>query len=252
MLGLAQVPNTYTTREADLPCLDRTFGLRVLVNADDTGPNPFSIETLDSMVVFANKVFADICVGFEICEVVEVPNYRYSSYQRNDAAEQVSLYGDPNRIDVFITVRDSFQTECSHSDSAGILNNTRSSIMLVASCMDSTTQILSHELGHYFGLVNTNDIEAGKELVDGSNCATIGDRICDTPADPFNGDTRIQWVANDDPCRFVFRGLDENRQYYVPHTGNVMSEYDHECFCGFTHDQLARMAATIELAVRVW
>lgn len=43
-----------------------------------------------------------------------------------------------------------------------------------------------HEFGHYFGLRHTfgpaNRNLSGKELVDGSNCDTDGDKICDTPA----------------------------------------------------------------------
>ncbi|MCI0586924.1 MAG: choice-of-anchor C family protein [Planctomycetes bacterium] len=49
---------------------------------------------------------------------------------------------------------------------------------------------LAHELGHYFGLYHTNETTLGVEQ-QGScqalapNCASAGDLVCDTPADPF-------------------------------------------------------------------
>ena len=251
---VAQVPNNYVTQQADLPCLQKTFGLRVHINDDVLGaPNPFDTVAFEAMVRSANSYFEPICVGFEACEYLSIENYRYSSYERNDMAEQVSLYADRNRIDVFITVRDSFGLACGRADSNGINSNPRSSIMLVANCMDSTSQELSHQLGHYFNLLHTFEPSIEGELVDGSNCATTGDFICDTPADPYLENSGIQYVDPQDPCRFVWRGQDANGQFYVPHTGNIMSFYSDACACGFTHDQLARMAAAIASgAGRVW
>ncbi|MBK8253659.1 MAG: hypothetical protein IPK82_13455 [Polyangiaceae bacterium] len=49
-------------------------------------------------------------------------------------------------------------------------------------------QVFPHELGHLFGLWHTHHGSYGEsgqaELVDGGNCETAGDLLCDTPADP--------------------------------------------------------------------
>lgn len=49
---------------------------------------------------------------------------------------------------------------------------------------------LIHEIGHYFGLLHTFETVTSltREKVDGSNCANAGDKICDTPADPYGKD----------------------------------------------------------------
>ena len=88
-------------------------------------------------------------------------------------------------------------------------------------------------MGRFFGLYPTS--EGGDELVDGSNCATAGDFICDTPADPGEHD-KVE------DCIFTGTMKDANGQYYTPDVGNVMSGYDADCTCGFTAGQLRKMA----------
>ncbi len=52
------------------------------------------------------------------------------------------------------------------------------------------TSVLSHEMGHCLGLWHTHsgrgcgDFANCEEAIDSSNCATCGDLVCDTPADP--------------------------------------------------------------------
>ncbi len=45
---------------------------------------------------------------------------------------------------------------------------------------------IAHEMGHYFGLLHTHETANGTELVNGTNCGTAGDLLCDTPADGFH------------------------------------------------------------------
>ena len=240
----AQVPNRYRTAEADLPCVDQTLTLRVhLVDDEDGSPQSIDTVAFDSLLGVVNEWFAPICLGFEVCEYRRVENYRYSSFERNDSTEAAVLFGDRNRIDVFVANRDSLLREgLGTVDGATAALRPRASITVVRAAAERSAKHLAHQLGHYFGLRNTEARVGGQELVNGENCAETGDQICDTPADPFERGANVRYVAFDDPCRFVFRGRDENGQYYVPDTGNVMSPYPEQCACGFTHDQLARMA----------
>ena len=241
----AQVPNRYRTAEADLPCVDQTLTLRIhLVDDEDGSPQTIDTVAFDSLLGVVNGWFAPICLGFEVCEYRRVENYRYASFERNDSTETAVLFGDRNRIDVFLVSRDSlFRPGIGTVEGASAEFRPEASVAVVRDDAERDAVHLAHQLGHYFGLRNTYARVGGQELVNGENCAEAGDLICDTPADPYVENANVQWTDPADPCRFVFRGRDENGQFYVPDTGNVMSRYPAQCACGFTHDQLARMAA---------
>ena len=51
----------------------------------------------------------------------------------------------------------------------------------------STTS--SHEVGHCLNLLHTHETAYGTEAINGSNCSTAGDQVCDTPADNMTGAT---------------------------------------------------------------
>jgi len=96
-----------------------------------------------------------------------------------------------------------------------------------------TTALLIHELGHYFGLHHTHQTYFGEELVDGSNCETAGDLICDTPADP---NLLTNWS-----CVYEGTLADENGALYQPDMTNHMSYSRHFCRSSFTEQQFTLM-----------
>ena len=96
------------------------------------------------------------------------------------------------------------------------------------------------------------------ELVNGANCATTGDLICDTPADPFAQSALLTATSAElelisqnqldtsffsSTCESLYEIRDPNGQYYQPDMGNIMSAYP--CKCGFTQDQYRLMVETI-------
>ena len=109
---------------------------------------------------------------------------------------------------------------------------------------------VGHEFGHFFGLLHTHDTQYGQECVDGSNCSTAGDRICDTPADPdltfsvssFPSCSFIPNASHPEPC-----GGSE----WSPDTTNVMSyaitsSGDRRCRTLFTPQQISVMRASLQ------
>jgi hypothetical protein len=105
--------------------------------------------------------------------------------------------------------------------------------------------ILAHELGHFFSLIHThvqnfyNPIPSTDELVNGSNCATAGDYICDTPADPGLYYFRI---APAPACQYIDTvTTDINGDLYSPILNNFMSTLSW-CTNDFTTEQFSRMA----------
>ncbi|MDR3328209.1 MAG: hypothetical protein LBT04_08905, partial [Prevotellaceae bacterium] len=111
-----------------------------------------------------------------------------------------------------------------------------------------TSHVISHEMGHVLFLWHTHHgtyNEGGndspcKELVNGSNCSSCGDYICDTPADPhiqFNVDNNCQWLGS---------GVDANGNSYKPDTRNIMSYSIPTCMGYFSEGQGIRMRNAIQ------
>lgn len=103
---------------------------------------------------------------------------------------------------------------------------------------------LLHELGHYFNLYhtfhnNSNPTVSLRELVTrgaGGNCATAGDQLCDTPADPYGLPG-----ATTSGCLYTGTITDASGAMFVPSLQNAMSYYS-QCGSVFTPQQYGRMA----------
>ncbi|MCW5920960.1 MAG: hypothetical protein KIS77_01355 [Saprospiraceae bacterium] len=98
-------------------------------------------------------------------------------------------------------------------------------------------KVVPHEFGHYLGLHHTAETRFGIERVDGTDCHLLGDRICDTPADP--GELFSVYVSYSN-CEM--KGLKEEGSglEYRPHINNFMSYYA-PCYMrrfAFTQGQL--------------
>lgn len=96
---------------------------------------------------------------------------------------------------------------------------------------------LTHEIGHYFNLFHTHHSSRSipRELVDGSNCASAGDLICDTPADPG-----LSGLVNSS-CVYTGSAVDANGDAYTPATRNYMAYTHKPCRTEFSPQQQNRM-----------
>jgi hypothetical protein len=105
------------------------------------------------------------------------------------------------------------------------------------------TNVLAHEVGHCLGLFHTHHgtIEGGpcNELVNGTNCSTCGDYVCDTPADPF-----LNFNVNSS-CNWNGSGNDSNGDPYAPDTRNFMAYTLPSCMSNITIGQANRIKAAI-------
>lgn len=248
------IPNTEAQRNgpylgSNLPCVDRSFSVVYHVLRDSLGGANISNLNLESAINQCNQLFEPICISFNICEINYYPNYKFDTLGiERERDELEAKFHQKRKINIFVVGKLGEESDFAFFDwglstKDGINMFSEGSIVLEKA---DITRILPHEMGHFFGLYDTYERSAfGAELNNGSNCSTAGDRICDTPADPFRESASIEFYLQD--CQFV-EGLnqtDDNGEEYAPEICNVMSRYyTPECpfFISFSHEQLKTMA----------
>lgn len=239
--------NQLLTYEQPLPCLNKKFTVVVHLVEDIDGNTNVDEQLVLEDIAGANNYWDEICVSFEVCEVRTIPNYNYDNIDREIEWPQMLIeYHQANRINIFY-VEDIGDLDSGASGFAtvgGIVNLNSGGIVLKKGAGLGT---VLHEMGHYFGLLHTFEGN-GTELVNGDNCETDGDGICDTPADPYDpSQPEEDYVVN---CTFISPLQDANGEFYRPDVGNVMSYYS--CTCGFTTGQYLKMAETCSAGPSMW
>ncbi len=219
-------------RNRDLPCLNKQFNIFVHAVYN---PKRITVseEQVKAVIEIANENFAPICISFKFCEMDTVFNYNYNIINPENELKELSvLYEGYNRINLYI-ISNIVTHPFIHGLNLGSIDSLHNANIVI-----NNPYALPHELGHFFGL---EDTFAGdrEELVDGSNCKTAGDKICDTPADPYKPlDPVTGYVRN---CVFIYKEKDKNGDYYLPDVGNIMSYYL-DCQCRFSNEQYLKMA----------
>ena len=245
-----QTPSPLVDSVESLPCIDRTFQVAVHFSNKPDGFVTSDTLLMDAFVAAVNGYFAPICIQFEVCELRVMDNFHFSHLELlpkgapNEVTEMVNTNFVKNRINLYIvdyfTENGAYEgTPGGFASLAGI-QQVNNSHIVVKSDGGVSLNTLVHEMGHYFGLEHTFETSNGEELVDGSNCETAGDGICDTPADPYE-------ITEDhydkDNCTYMDPIKDANGDYYAPNLSNIMSYYS-GCQSEFTRGQYKKMAET--------
>ena len=248
-------------RNQDLPCIHKNYNVAFHIAVDSINREPlYSRNEIDSITVILSNFFSPICVSFSVCEynVLEddysLGRVRDQPLTKEQQFEELKVrFSRRRRINVFMLEYIDLE-DCGTSTFEGILTEKDAIVYTEKSCIDDIAGQIAHHLGHTFGLSDTYDAFS-IELVDGSNCETTADRLCDTPADPYlqtfiSPEDRLlldQKLISDTyfnaACEFLNEIRDPNGEYYQPDMGNIMSAYP--CKCGFTNSQYELMAETI-------
>ncbi len=222
---------------SELPCLDKRFSVQVHIVLDSLGEANITETDIEEQFNSINGDFDDICVSFEVCDFNYIENFQWDTmeeagnYQWN---QMLDAHHQDFRINVFYI--EFIEDGAAGFAGLGAINVTDGNGICMTKAGGAGT--LLHEMGHYWGLEHTFSTDNGAELADGSNCATAGDLICDTPADPYvDPGESSDYETN---CIFVSQLTDANGDFYDPDVGNIMSYYD--CACHFSYDQYNAMA----------
>lgn len=221
--------------------LNKTLLISAHVVVDKDTNAGITLSQIQNNVDSLNLLFKPIGIRFQIGSVDTVYNYQYLLLSMSGRQELINEYNKSKRINVYyvsnFAFSDSLYGELTLN---GIQKNDNSAIFI----QNFASTALYHEMGHFFGLLNTFQ-DYGLENVNGSNCSTVGDLVCDTPADPYSYrmDIDLGKYINFINCSYIGNLKDANGQYYNPDTRNVMSRYP--CNCSkFTHGQYQRMIKT--------
>lgn len=230
---------SYTFQHSSLPQVHKKFTIVAHVFSDSLGNYGVTETAIREAVDSMNLFFSPIKVSFEVCEYRYHPNFEHDTI--NTDPEQdiiINTYHANQRINFYFV---SFLGGTEAGLAAGNIGDPLGSGIFIQKGLGVTATVFAHEMGHFCSLAHTFEGN-GTELVNGSNCQTAGDQICDTPADPFvPGDDMSLYIED---CRFINTKVDANGEFYNPDLGNIMSYYTCDS-CGFTWGQLNKMAQFI-------
>lgn len=207
-----------------------------------SGTGGLSMSQLNAAMNVMNSFYANANMQFYLCQGVNyIDNSAYYNYVDSSEDVMTNTYNVDGLINIYfaesVTRSSSGNTICGYAFYPGGPDT----IIMDNSCAQNGST-LSHEMGHFFNLRHTHGSSSiPNELVDGSNCTTAGDYICDTPADPTLSYSNV--TAS---CIYVGNDTDGNGSSYFPDTANVMSYSRKECRTLFSLQQYARIYATFQ------
>tara|TARA_X000000368_G_scaffold225507_1_gene178010 strand:+ start:463 stop:2196 length:1734 start_codon:yes stop_codon:yes gene_type:complete len=219
--------------------------VKIHVVRNDFGSTNISIDEILSEIDEVNSFLQNSFLRINICDEINYIND--SSLYEFDLEQIESLYSNHQEDILNIYFVESITTNnselCGYTYMPGNQNQFYDVIVMDNQCTNSSVnQTLVHEFGHHFNLIHTHGPQNGvltDEFVNGANCSSAGDRVCDTPADPELNSSNVSNVN----CLYSGNVTDEYGLLFDPDTSNIMSYAPQICRDNFTIEQYARMYA---------
>lgn len=212
---------------------------------NSNGNGGLRVNDLNEAIEELNLIYANVFLEFYLSDGINyIDNDYLNHFNKIREAALISNYYTPGVLNIYFF--ESVENElniniCGYTNNTGKLDI----IVLQNSCVTNNST-LAHEVGHFLSLHHTQGPQnegLTTELVNGSNCDTDGDGICDTPADPTLNSYNV-----DDYCNYMGNERDANGERFAPDTRNIMSYAPKGCRSYFTPQQAARMFAFYKTA----
>lgn len=216
----------------------------IVRQSDGSGGLPVS--QYEQAMVDANLAYSNMDIHFYTLGAIDFIDSNAFYFDIDSMAEIDALRTTntvPNAINVYFTPN--LKVSAS-SAICGISAFTFSDVQAIAmnnSCTATSTNhsTYAHEIGHYFDLFHTHETAFDDEFVDGSNCNTAGDLLCDTPADPTLSSFNVEIGT----CSYIGEETDGHGDNYNPDTRLYMSYSRKECRDQFTPQSEAQIVTTL-------
>jgi hypothetical protein len=229
-----------------------------VINAKYSNGTGVSDDRIDYALAIVNAQFEPYNIKFFECSERIVIHDDILTNSEKDAMISRSLELIPNLKEIS-AVRVFFVNNI--QDALGFADVHGNNILYIDSkAMPDITNyynVLAHEFGHALNLLHTHHrilaascTRITTELVNGSNCSTAGDLICDTPADP--GGYKVCWPQTIETPHCIYKTdiaitdfslVDENGEPYAPDISNYMSYAPNQCRNSFSPQQVMKMKA---------
>ncbi|MEW4925216.1 T9SS type A sorting domain-containing protein [Algibacter sp. 2305UL17-15] len=210
----------------------------IIRNSDGSGG--LSTGSLNHAIDNLNLSFENAYLEFFLCDGIDyIDSDVFSDFRSGDEDALKETNYVPGVINIYFVDNLTNASEdaiCGYSDNTG-----RNDVVVMKTDCAINGSSLAHEMGHFFSLLHTHGPSNNTlttELVNGSNCDTDGDGICDTPADP-----RLTASNVDSSCNYIGDAVDANGDAFMPDTNNIMSYSRKNCRTVFSNQQSARMYA---------
>lgn len=206
------------------------------------GSGGLSVSDLNDAIDNMNAYYASAFMEFFLCDGINfIDDTSYYNFDTSQESALTSANNVSGLINIYFANSVSSGTSglCGYAYTPG-----GPDVILMANSCTTNGSTLPHEVGHFFSLRHTHgpsNSTLTTELVDGSNCDTDGDLICDTPADPQLGSSNV-----DINCIYTGTTTDANDATFVPDPTNILSYSRKECRTYLSPQQYARIYATYQ------
>ncbi len=202
------------------------------------GTGGLSASTITTLMNDLNTYYANANLSFSECNTINyIDDDTYFDFSTSEESAVCGANDVPKVINIyyFNTVTSGSSSYCGYTR---LPPSTLDRIIVKNSCATNGSTVI-HEVGHYLSLYHTHgktNTGTTDELVDGSNCTTAGDDVCDTPADP-----NLSGKVNGS-CQYTGTATDANGDSYNPDPSNIMSYSLKACRNTLSSGQYSRVA----------